>query len=697
MRKKVLTTLGLSILLATLVFVGCKKEELIKYVGIIQGVVYDGNTNAPIDGVTVKLMVDGVVVDTLSTVDGYSVADLPSGEYYLTFSKTGYATTVVGENIPVYLANENPTLRVRKDDTRNEILFTRTLNPVMYTLDGAVSGTVYKMVNGYKLPAEGFTVQVLYQAPAESGSQTEDGITNQGLTPNLYTAVTDAEGNYELTALPAGPGTITILAKNDGTTDFGASATLNVRFTPGTTITTGDLMVYQANSGNLEIVDGNIIEISSGIEKLDVTENITMTFNQNIASKEIKLWSNVDNRYIPVTTSGKALTTITVDPQEILNVGGSYTLDVYAISSENETFHNFYNFSAQDGIEFVSTNLEIADGQPNEDFVITDNITFNFSMTIDAAKTAMDGDVTLRDEDNQEVLVVVTYSENMMTIDPVESLEPGMDYNVAYTVYSSLINDNASDNFDFTTALTITVPGQVGGFKFDDVYPSDYKFDHDATGVLFQCNAVAGAEDYEVWAKDNKNNTDWIYLGSGSPPNDYEQENVIHWAVALPSQFDYFEDDGVQTPLSHDTQVSFKVRATNEAGDGIFSGTILTISDTQTPDRYSEFNAEIDANSWGHANNSLETDDFVYEINIDAVAGFYFDTTDASLVLLIEDNGGDNLSSSQITLTWTDHQTGTIRIQIPDGDNYLGHEISIAGLRDASGNESSDLFTIILQ
>jgi len=705
MKKRVFNVVGLSVILAVLIMVGCKKEELIRNSGTIQGVVYDGNTNAPIDGVTVKVAVNGVVIDTLSNLDGYSIADLPSGEYYLTFSKTGYASTVVGENIPEYQAGEESTMMGRskgknKDD--NIFFVTRTLNPVMYTLNGAITGTVYKSVNSKNFPAVGVTVQVMYQDPAEVDGVYEDGYVFQGLTPNSYTAITDADGKFKLENLPATSGTFTVLSHNDGTTDFG-SASRGIKLAPGLSVTTGDVVVYRANDGNLQIVDGNILKLDAGTEKLDVNANITLTFNKALTSKDVKLYSNVDNRYIPVTLTGKSLTTVTVDPQETLDVFGGYQLEVYAVSKEGDVLNQFYNFSAQKGIDYVSSNLEIADGQFTENFEVNSDITFTFNMPVNQSITLAQGNVELVNTDeNSVVLIDVTYSGNQVIINPAEALESGTNYKINLGVYSSLTNDGYFSNFNFETAPnTVALPGSIIDFALSG-YDADYTFDHNSTSFDVEFVKATDAKLYEIWAKDSHNNSDWTRVAYYYY-YDYVTTNILNYTINLSSypEFDYYANDGVQTPLSHGTVVSFKVRAVNDAGYGPFSS-VITVSDKTVPDAtdfyYSDYNSFGDANNPANATSAK-----IYKFTVDANSGFYFNTSDGEFnygVTDIAPEGTPNwVDPYYITFKWINEYQGEFTLTIPAGSNFSNDKIRIYGFTDASGNQNTldESFTITLK
>ncbi len=698
MKKRNLIKIGISAFLAFAIIIGaCKKKELIKVIGIIQGVAYDGNTNAALDGVTGTLMMNGEVKTVTSTVDGYTFTDLIPGEYSVTFSLTGYTTVVGSEEIENNYDGAQSTVRGGANYYE-----TRVLNPVMYPLTGALKGTIYKSINGTKTPAVGVTVVLDFGNPQNVGDEDENDA-SYGITPNEYTATTDANGDFSFADVPAAPATVFTLAFNDGTTDFSTTST-SVSLKPGIIGDVGDLSISNSD-GSPALASDNFL-------------NGTLTPDASLVlgfSKEIDQTSFTATLYDESGTSGsivettivgwtKAVNTVTIDPVSNLNPGSTYTLLISGKSTDGIDIniysynYNQFRFTVTPGIQFVSSNLETSEDVYTEEFAVASDITVNFNISPNEAQTLAQGHVTLYDAINgssgsgNPVDAVVTFSGNTVTINPDASLEEDREYSLDYSIYSQYTLNSTSKTgtsaIDFKTISTLTAPGQVTGYTIDmgTNWTADYNDGTSGNLVNFQFTRVAGAEKYEIWAKDDNKNLNYVNLGYVNDLGDDIQDATQDIAKMLPTYFDYFEDDGTYyTPLGHGTTVTYKMRAVNDAGNGTWS-TEIPIKDQTAFDGGDLMidNNQNDGTSPNvTANNTAGTTALTITMQFSIYGGRYTTKVAPSIALY---NGGTVVSGANITFAWDDHDSGTITFVVPIGADYSPYEIRVSGVSDSSGN-----------
>jgi len=122
-------------------------------------------------------------------------------------------------------------------------------------------------------------------------------------------------------------------------------------------------------------------------------------------------------------------------------------------------------------------------------------------------------------------------------------------------------------------------PGKVADFQQDLVI--GWYADWDTKTIALTWRSVAGAAGYgyKILAHDNFNNPDYVEI------HDEPSQDHLMWQAAnvtLPTQFDRYQGDGIQTPLTDSTVVTFVVVAYNECGDGPVSDSV-TVKDQKAP------------------------------------------------------------------------------------------------------------------
>jgi len=155
--------------------------------GNIEGIVKDANTDSPIAGATVTA---GSYTNTTNADGYYKISDVLAGTYTVTAAKDGFQTT------------SKTSIGVVAGQTTN---LNFTLNPL--PTNGNIAGTVLDASTGN--PIEGANV-----------------------TTNGHFDITDANGHYNISSVPAG--TYTVTAAKDG---YESSSSPNIVVTVGQTTT----------------------------------------------------------------------------------------------------------------------------------------------------------------------------------------------------------------------------------------------------------------------------------------------------------------------------------------------------------------------------------------------------------------------------------------------------------------------------
>lgn len=180
---RIYKVLAALLILGIIGFTSCKKEEVVKVFGYVQGFVYDGTNNTAIDDVKVTWEVAGKQDSTTATAaDGFHIDNLYSGEYYILFSKAGYSTVMEDLYVPM-----DDFAATAKGGADKEYMV--SMYPTMYPMNAEVTGRVYKNENSIYIPIEGAVVRL--ELPYDN------------IIPRVYETTTDADGYYTFSNIPA--------------------------------------------------------------------------------------------------------------------------------------------------------------------------------------------------------------------------------------------------------------------------------------------------------------------------------------------------------------------------------------------------------------------------------------------------------------------------------------------------------------
>lgn len=668
--KKMKSIISLSFILTILLLVGCDNSVTNNYpdldtdgrvIGTIHGVVTDENTNDRLDSVQVTTVDNGEILSTITDNLGYyAITNLSPGDYEISYSgKSDYAVGIVTVTIPTL-----QQIGITDHPTNEDFHHTENQDMDLYGLNAGLTGLVYTVVDNENTSLASDVTLIADFAKYD-------------ISPDEYIVKTNSEGAFSFTGLPSTPSvSIRSMPFNDGTYDYSVQ-TATVSLIPNGTASAGNIFL-QIASAEPFIVQNNFENDDFGL-----TENLSMTFSKVMKTNsfEIEIASTYGNVEFEATWSNDI--TLTIDPYVALQANESYYLSLSGISQDNNSFTVNFSFETQEGIEFVWTNLERLDGVFDE-FVVSSDIEITFTMEVDLGN--YNGYVRLYDESSLLVSTTESLSADSKTliIDPLYNLEPGQDYTLNYKVYSTIEGDYDSGNFNFTTAIDVTAPAQVTGFAVD--MGDDWTADWNTTSIIFKWNAVDNADDYIIYAKDNGDNTDFVRVASFSA-QDYvtDQSGTVYLNSYL--QFDYYDDDGVQTPFSGGTELTFKIVAYNDAGEGTFSDAVV-VKDETAPTGY--------LNQSGSAHNYSSTDTQTFTVSFTAYE--YLDATTPSYGFI--ENGGDAdyvLRNSSVSFEWnSDMKGGVFTIMVPADSDGSGDIFYIDGFKDSSGNTVDESISINL-
>ncbi len=322
--KRIHKVLASLLVLAIIGFTACKKEEVVKVFGFVQGFVYDGTTNSILDDVKVTWEVAGKQDSTTATAaEGFKINDLYSGYYTLKFSKTGYSTVIDD----IYVPMDDFTATVKGGANKEYMV---SVNPMMYPLNAGVTGRVYKTENSRNIPIEGAIVRA--EMPSSS------------LIPRVYETTTDADGYYSFSNLPAVYNIyIRVLEYTDSNGEKYNDYYNDFIIVSGAVTTISPIMLSQITDG-LRLTNTSLW-IAPGVVMNDVpvtTRTYTLTFNKDIdqaVSEERRGGTDlvrlnglgINNTDYSFTISGNVVTlTTTVD----LTPATGYTLSYNLYSNQ---------------------------------------------------------------------------------------------------------------------------------------------------------------------------------------------------------------------------------------------------------------------------------------------------------------------------------------------------------------------------
>jgi len=201
---------------------------------------------------------------------------------------------------------------------------------------------------------------------------------------------------------------------------------------------------------------------------------------------------------------------------------------------------------------------------------------FTFSEPIDAARSQFSlQDATSYAYLHVPVTVQVDGPGTGVAVQAVGGapLATGHRYSLSLDVVS-LTGSRLTQSYSFTASSGGGLMPPVTGLTVTPAHA-----DYNTSALTLGWAATSGATSYTVYARDSRSNPSWVQVGStGSTP-------APALTVTLPSSFDYYTGDNLQTPFAFGTRVEVAVVAVGETGatSDLASSTPAQVADTVAP------------------------------------------------------------------------------------------------------------------
>jgi len=684
-------------------------------VGSVQGIVTDGYDNRPLAGVTVTMTKNDQVWTRTTDALGYYLFDdsLSTGYYELTFAISSH--TVRHSSVWI------PTIEdLRGDDTQGENAgdeeYMATENAMLYELIGTVTGVVYTALPN-PVDKEGMPILAADDPSLVSRAA---GVTvvldfeHYDFQNDKFVATTNDQGVYTFPNVPlifnpdyydAPEKDAPALAQNGSCNimlvvlpfSSNDSAFAQVDYELCTInpegVTTNVPPIYAPLVGDDPVITNRPTILTYNFERPGflVGDDLVFTFSSPMDSVTMDFdFDFGDYSY----TWDATYQTLTVNPALDLVPDESYDIEIdgwglnglrlYDATWERDLY-------TQQGMRFSATNLDDYGG--TNDTVDFTNIPLDIaiSLTFDMNVDLSQSSIVLTDNDGagREVNIAVSGDgTSTVTITPVELLESWNSYDLEFEIYSDLRNDYVTDNevasgdLDFRTLWTGAPMAQVVNFAIDyDVMGTGWVADWTTDSVSFRWDKVPGADHYEIFALDNKANTDRVLVTDNIQDISFHswQTGYVDFSVSPNTQFDLFDDDGILTPFSDSTEITFYVRAVDPLGEaGPFSAAIV-IGDETAP--------VFTLTQTGDADNAAGAEASTFDIDITMEE--YLDSVAFEFI----EGGGDPafvLDPTDVTWMWAvDMRDGSGEVSVAAGATGSVDTL-IVWLWDNSGNLGKD-------
>ncbi len=311
---------------------------------------------------------------------------------------------------------------------------------------------------------------------------------------------------------------------------------------------------------------------------------------------------------------------------------------------------------------------------------------FSVPMQTEAGKTEMS--LVQDNSPYQEIPMTATWTSPIrLELTPIEPLtDQNMDYDFSLSAFSEDGLPYAIWTRFYWQTGDDSVGGDCNGVVTDLVAgnPLGTDIDFNTRTIMLSWSAVSCAGGYRIYARDDRNNTQWTFLRD--EPTDYET-GAISAVSTLPPSFDRYEVDGIQTAFAG-TEVTFCVvpkRATiSTPGDS--HGTVV-VRDNQAPSMTRVTQIGNGINGTGRP---------AY-LEFGVLFSEFIDPSVADPVIEVTEAGGDpayTLDPASASWVWNAGRfSGQFIFEIPDGADASGDNIrvTINDLTDLSGNTTTGL------
>lgn len=280
-----------------------------------------------------------------------------------------------------------------------------------------------------------------------------------------------------------------------------------------------------------------------------------------------------------------------------------------------------------------------------------------------------------------EVPLRLTWASPLrLEITPLQALDDAtMDYDFSLAAWNL---DGA--HLGLTVYSLFWMTGTGGGDCTDVVTDATARalsgtVDYDTRDLLLTWSAVPCAGGYRIFARDDRDNPDWLYLAT--EPMDYET-GTVSTSVQLPASFDRYQVDGLQTPFAGTTVELTVVPLQAEQPQPDAVHPVLTLADVTPP-------TLLSCRQLGTALNETGVEQLMeYQV----VFSEYVSAEAPDPGVEIEEAGGDPdfvLLPADLDWVWgPGRRQGSFIGRLAPGQNAAGDRlrVTLADLGDLSGN-----------
>lgn len=661
-----------------------------RVIGYVHGVVTDANTNARLDSVEVQWAVKGEPKTTTTNDLGYyTISQLPPGYYEVTFfGHNNYAmsrTTVYIPRLEELFVDDMPT--------EEDFDYSVTEDIDLYRLNAGATGMVYAQEDDDEEADPDH-----HDFHIATGVTVTADFRELDISPDEYYAVTDANGAFEFSNLPAATAADRVYFRTMPFADTSGSYATQEIGTSG--------LVYNGTKKiedifcEIDVPDPFVLSNNIDNRYFGIDENMVLTFSKLMVPESFKITLKTGDltEQIGFDATWSDNITLTIDPYVTLQHDETYRLELDGMSRDDHRYNGEFWINTEPGIEYLSSNIQDIEGEDLRDFPINSNIELTFNLPVNLnhpnSEFYLFDCVGTHDNTSDDIYVsaVVTLSGDAMTVilNPDYNLEYGTMYLLHYNVYptdATSDGDLASGDIWFYTVSNETLPAQVTGFAH--IWYGQY--DYNRTDFRFKWNTIINADQYLIFAKDNDKNTDLVLIGTVDAGDHLDVIEMTE-PVYLPAQFDVFDDDAIQTPFANDVVVYFYVAAVNEIGIGPYSAA-LGGADWQVP---SLLGTPAQTGGGGSAD---QTGEEAADILVTFYFSEYMDSETALNISMLED-GGDTeyvLPTSAIDYEWSSDRTSVVfTLHVPANKNASGDKLIITNFKDSSLNNATQETSHIL-
>ncbi len=322
---------------------------------------------------------------------------------------------------------------------------------------------------------------------------------------------------------------------------------------------------------------------------------------------------------------------------------------------------------------------------PGADSILADSLAWVFTTDMATDPTAWSAELELgwngKVEPEVELDGVWTSARRLELTPRQDLLEPRpYDLTLSVTAASGEVLQ-ISRNFVWQTPVT---PGDCTGTVTGLTVPGAGALDHDSETFEPVWDALPGAGGYEIYARDDRHNPDWVLVAQND--SDFDSGTITQ-RVSLPTRFDRYSADRDHTPLAG-TAVTICV-VPREAADPAPGGdhAQVTLADQVAPTLARVFTS-------GSFDNSLGTDPVTVHLQVEYSE--YLAPDAAPPVLQFQENGGDPavlLDPADAAWTWLPGKRGgAFTMTVPAETDASGdlYRMVMEAATDQSGNVAAD-------